>query len=110
MTPPSDRGAKAFAALATALGITIGVAPEALFAQSATRPPAAETQKGAVQHKGAKVEAKQGKRLSAKQDKTKQQKAQQLKAQQLKGQQLKGQQLKGQQPKGAQVKGKGTGH
>jgi len=106
MTPPSDRSARAFAALAAALGITIGVAPGSLFAQGTVRPSAVEREKSAVQNKGATIEATQSKtRNAAAQLKGESLKGQQIKGQQTKGEQLKGEQLKGQQIKGQQIKG-----
>ena len=87
MTSPSDRSARAFAALATALGITIGVAPNSLFAQSVARPSSVEQQKGAVQNKGATIEATQSKDRSAVQNRAQQNKAEQAKREQLEAQQ-----------------------
>ena len=90
MTSPSDRSARAFAALAAALGITIGVAPHSLFAQSTARPSAVEQRKGAVQNKAQQNKAEQYKReqLEAQQNKAVQGKAVQGKAVQLKGEQI----------------------
>lgn len=105
MKTPPDRSANAFAALAAALGITIGILPETAHAQSTSSPPAVERPSTAVQHKvESERERNAAQGIRAKQTKAEQLKAEQLKAEQLKAEQLKAEQLKAEQLKAEQLK------